>query len=312
MKSETSRHDDQKLIKLVEEYLVDKRGYVVRMPNPGKEVILLLSGGMDSVVAWGWLMAKFKLKVYPLHVESESEPVQERSIRFFEKYYRKRFPDLFHEPFYFRGNYLPKEIADSLKIYKNSPESILETYSKTDRNWSAPYFKGVNMTSAYFGASYAEYLRLTEGVKVEAIYCGVTAGDGQGVWSQTMTYMRATMMNLGIFVNNPRIQFTSIFYEKDENRFYDKSGVVKLGTEMGLPLEKTFSCYRQGWWHCGDCGGCISRKEGFKKAKVADRTIYISEIRKKMTGKLLFFLNKTKGIIGSLKRKFMRRFDLLP
>lgn len=49
-----------------------------------------------------------------------------------------------------------------------------------------------------------------------------------------------------------------------------KPAVIKLASEMRVPLELTWSCHRDGESHCWECPGCRSRREAFKKAGVTD------------------------------------------
>jgi 7-cyano-7-deazaguanine synthase len=53
-----------------------------------------------------------------------------------------------------------------------------------------------------------------------------------------------------------------------------KADLVSLGTELGTPLEMTWSCYAGMDVHCGKCGTCVERKEAFELAKVHDPTKY--------------------------------------
>ena len=53
-----------------------------------------------------------------------------------------------------------------------------------------------------------------------------------------------------------------------------KADLVRLGTELGTPLEMTWSCYAGMDVHCGKCGTCVERKEAFELAKVHDPTKY--------------------------------------
>ena len=54
----------------------------------------------------------------------------------------------------------------------------------------------------------------------------------------------------------------------------DKTGIVRQGARLGVPFEKTWSCYEGGALHCGKCGTCVERIEAFRDAKVSDPTIY--------------------------------------
>src|SRR5580700_1607095 len=53
-----------------------------------------------------------------------------------------------------------------------------------------------------------------------------------------------------------------------------KADIVKLGDELGVPFERTWSCYKGGALHCGACGTCFERREAFALARVADPTLY--------------------------------------
>ena len=54
----------------------------------------------------------------------------------------------------------------------------------------------------------------------------------------------------------------------------DKTGIVREGARLGVPFEKTWSCYEGGTLHCGKCGTCVERIEAFADAGVNDPTIY--------------------------------------
>jgi 7-cyano-7-deazaguanine synthase len=60
-----------------------------------------------------------------------------------------------------------------------------------------------------------------------------------------------------------------------------KSDVIKLGLELGVPLELTLSCMapRAGNGspvHCGQCSKCRERRDAFAAAGVADPTTYVT------------------------------------
>jgi 7-cyano-7-deazaguanine synthase len=56
----------------------------------------------------------------------------------------------------------------------------------------------------------------------------------------------------------------------------NKAEVVMLGERLGVPWEKTWSCYAGGEKHCGTCPTCNARKEAFTHAGVEDPTAYES------------------------------------
>ncbi len=69
---------------------------------------------------------------------------------------------------------------------------------------------------------------------------------------------------------NPERQITVKAPFKD----YSKAQVIKLGREVGADLARTWSCYGYGPTHCGRCGGCLQRRDGFAESEVDDLTSY--------------------------------------
>jgi len=54
----------------------------------------------------------------------------------------------------------------------------------------------------------------------------------------------------------------------------DKAAIVSLGTRLGVDFGNTWSCYKGGAIHCGRCGTCVERREAFARAGVQDPTAY--------------------------------------
>ena len=61
-----------------------------------------------------------------------------------------------------------------------------------------------------------------------------------------------------------------------ETPFIDlsKGEVVKVGNELGVPLEDTWSCWRGGEIQCGHCMPCKERQQAFRDAGLPDPTHY--------------------------------------
>jgi 7-cyano-7-deazaguanine synthase len=52
-----------------------------------------------------------------------------------------------------------------------------------------------------------------------------------------------------------------------------KADIVRLGVDLGAPLELTWSCYLGGDMPCGQCDACRLRAKGFAEAGVADPSL---------------------------------------
>ncbi|MEM4757568.1 MAG: 7-cyano-7-deazaguanine synthase QueC [Nanopusillaceae archaeon] len=53
-----------------------------------------------------------------------------------------------------------------------------------------------------------------------------------------------------------------------------KYQIVEIGYKLNVEMDKTWSCYKGGRYHCGRCPTCLERKEAFKKARILDKTKY--------------------------------------
>ena len=55
----------------------------------------------------------------------------------------------------------------------------------------------------------------------------------------------------------------------------EKGDVIRLGMELGVPLEQTLSCMApRAGLHCGRCSKCRERRDAFRSAGIADPTVY--------------------------------------
>jgi len=53
----------------------------------------------------------------------------------------------------------------------------------------------------------------------------------------------------------------------------DKRQIVRLASRLGVPIERTWSCYRGGRRPCGACDSCKLRAKGFAEAGVVDAAL---------------------------------------
>ena len=56
----------------------------------------------------------------------------------------------------------------------------------------------------------------------------------------------------------------------------DKARIAARGAELGVDFSQTWSCYVGGETHCGECGTCVERREAFLLAGLPDPTRYAS------------------------------------
>ena len=55
-----------------------------------------------------------------------------------------------------------------------------------------------------------------------------------------------------------------------------KAQIATAGARLGVDFSRTWSCYKGGALHCGRCGTCVERREAFANAGLPDPTTYES------------------------------------
>jgi 7-cyano-7-deazaguanine synthase len=53
-----------------------------------------------------------------------------------------------------------------------------------------------------------------------------------------------------------------------------KAQIAAEGARLGVDFAQTWSCYKGGDVHCGTCGTCVERREAFADAGIPDPTVY--------------------------------------
>jgi 7-cyano-7-deazaguanine synthase len=56
-----------------------------------------------------------------------------------------------------------------------------------------------------------------------------------------------------------------------------KADIASRGQALGVDFSRTWSCYKGGTLHCGTCGTCVERREAFIVAGIPDPTTYASD-----------------------------------
>jgi len=103
----------------------------------------------------------------------------------------------------------------------------------------------------------------------DAIYIGVQASDYSGYPDCRPEFIEAfqQVINLGTRPDT-RISLKTPFVRMN------KSEILKIGMDLGVPYEDTWSCYQDGEKACGVCGSCHFRKEAFEAIGVEDPIPY--------------------------------------
>lgn len=224
------------------------------------KAMVLLSGGVDSATCLGIAVDKYG-----------KENVIALSISYGQKHDKeiKASQDVAK---YYGVEHLYLDLA---KIFQYSDCSLLshsdkeipkEAYSeqikKTDGtpvSTYVPFRNGLFLSSA---ASIA----LSKNCDV--IYYGAHSDDSAGSAYPDCSDEFNKAMNEAIYLGSGKqLKVVAPFINKT------KAGVVKMGLDLKVPYEYTWSCYEGGDTPCGKCGTCIDRAEAFRLNGVKDPAI---------------------------------------
>ncbi|OGT41840.1 MAG: 7-cyano-7-deazaguanine synthase QueC [Gammaproteobacteria bacterium RIFCSPHIGHO2_12_FULL_37_34] len=151
----------------------------------------------------------------------------------------------------------------------------------TDPALSIPHYdaKQTAIPVTYVPARNTIFLSIALGwaevLQAKDLFIGVSAVDYSGYPDCRPEYIQAfqQLANLatqygveqgGIQLHTPLIHLS-------------KAATIQLGIQLGVPYEKTISCYRANdlGQACGCCDSCSFRKKGFSEAGIVDPTGYV-------------------------------------
>ncbi|WP_407421644.1 7-cyano-7-deazaguanine synthase QueC [Methanobrevibacter sp.] len=140
-------------------------------------------------------------------------------------------------------------------------EEDLDDIKKGRKTASSVWVPARNMAFTSIATSYAE------SIGAEIIIVGWDAEEAATFPDNSKEFLNA--FNELIKIGSPeniKIEAPAIDLNKEE--------IVKLGLEVGAPMELSYSCYTGRDKHCGVCESCMRRKRAFKKLKIKDLAEY--------------------------------------
>lgn len=218
------------------------------------KALVVFSGGMDSATAIVWALNNGFTEIETVsfnYGSKHNDKEYEHALKFCERYGIKNTRiDLAFINQYFK--------SDLLKSGDEIPEGHYADPSM--QKTVVPFRNGIMLSIAVGLAESKEMTHVIIGNHSgdHAIYpdCRSEFIEGMALAASVGTYK-------AIKIHSP---FCSV----------DKTAIVKLGAQLSVPYELTYSCYNGGEKHCGKCGTCHERKESFELAGVIDSTEYLA------------------------------------
>ncbi len=283
-------NEDVDMLDMLDGYFKKKRSYVVKMPKPGESVVACLSGGQDSVANIGILLEEFKLNVYPFFINrgQSNYKFEKASAEYFNKFYKKRYPKLYHDYLEIKVPTPGTEYKDLLREAKKHVDSI-----PLRHNISYPARNPIIFLT---GMEYGYSLQ-AKGAKINTIFASHVSSDSSYHCSQTWTRLMNLLMCQ--ILNDYSWQFISIPIETAFKNYFDKDIYIKWAYEHDIPLHFARTCVKGFTHECGDCPTCWDRRRCYNEAGIEDPTIY----KYPMSDKFPTYYDHEKEEKGKLSKK---------
>jgi len=225
----------------------------MKMSHKMSKVVCIISGGMDSALA-AKIAQNEGHDIIALHF-NYGQRTQTKEVECFRK------------------------IATSVNAIKSYEIDLpffeqIGASALTDKSIDIPtggVEKGVPVTYVPFrnGIFLSIAAAIAEKHAANALYIGVVEEDSSGYPDCTQSYIKQMQkaINLGT---------------KEETKLeikmplvaLKKSDIVKKSLALGVPLEHTWSCYKEEKKACGICDSCRLRLNGFNEAGEVDPIVY--------------------------------------
>ncbi len=209
------------------------------------KAVILLSGGLDSLVALAYVQAREPYNVELALTFDYGQKALKNEIESTEKICE--FYNIQHK--IIKLDWLKDITKTSLVSDKEIPKSGFSTKESAASVW-IPNRNALflNIAACYcdsFGYNYIVY-----GANKEE---GANFPDNTETFRKEITALFKTSTLVGPKVTAPLINYT-------------KDDIVKIGAELSVPFDLVWSCYISGDKHCGECESCSY----LKKALIAN------------------------------------------
>lgn len=217
------------------------------------KVVVLCSGGMDSVTALHWarrdheLLAAVSFNYGAKHNDREIPFAAEHTAQLGVRHEIIRL-DFVNQLF----------ASDLLKSGDEIPEGH---YEAENMKQTVVPFRNAIMLSVACG--------FAESIGAEGLVIAAHGGDHAIYPDCREDFMRAMAeaMRAGTYAGVRLLRpFIAL----------NKGAIAAEGARLGVDFGRTWSCYKGGAVHCGKCGTCVERREAFFQAGIPDPTVYAS------------------------------------
>jgi len=249
----------------IEKILKEKRGFISKFPE-NKKIVMIISGGLDSVSTSARLIEDFGLEIFPLHIQrGQTNAVAEnKAVDFFTDYFQKKYGEnKFHTPQKISVNVPPVEFKKDLLPYTK--------------------VKGHPMRDPIMhllAVQHAVSISQKIGESVRVVYCAIVPEDYFP--HSSLAGLRVNTLNTCINMDDWDWQISSPNIDKYlSNEPFGKKEEISWAMERNMPIGKTISCNdaseKTNYLACGKCKSCFRRHTAFTDLGFNDPTEYYEE-----------------------------------
>jgi len=241
-----------------------------------KNAIILLSGGLDSSVTAYYVRKKLKydnIKAIFFDYNQKSLKEEEYCAREISKKINAEFIKV---DLNWLGSISTSFINKSTNKGGDFPETTEEDLeSKKDEditNWYVPCRNSIFLLNAL---AYAESEFLSKKERYD-LFIGLKNEGNVHMKDTTPKFIEKFNELAEEATNDGGYKILAPLIK------YDKPDVIKLGQELEVPFELTYSCYvgnnfkDNKLMHCGKCLTCMERKKSFYWCNIKDKSNYLS------------------------------------
>lgn len=244
-----------------EKILKQKRGFVSEFPK-NKKVVMIVSGGLDSIATSARLMEEFNLEIFPLHIHrgQTNSIAENNAVQFYTDFFQKRYGEnKFHTPQMISVNVPPSEFKKDLLPYTK--------------------VKGHPMRDPVMhllGVEYAVAVSQLSDEPVKTVYCAIVPEDYFP--HSSLDGLRANTVSTCINMGDWDWQISSPNTDPFLSTPFGKKEEIVWCMERQIPIGKTISCNdaseKTNHLACGSCKSCFRRHAAFTSLGFEDPTEY--------------------------------------
>lgn len=221
--------------------------------------IVLLSGGMDSAVALAQALKDGECWAVSIQYGSVHQEAERLAARQLVEYFNVQHQEVGLPPYIFEGG------ESALMGEREIPKEEYHDITKETPSATIVPFRNANLIS--IATSLAESRGFDE------VWVAMHATDHGGwAYPDCSPEFVGGMANAVYVGTLHKVRLVTPFL------WMTKAQIVTRGVALDVPFELTWSCYRGGTVHCGECPTCLERIKAFIDAGWIDLVAYEKKV----------------------------------